>query len=268
MASSSAPLGLELLVPAGVAQLGIVRARSEYGLTDADLQGLPRSAHPGAGVVFSVKDLARVAILKGYRGRGQRVVRITRPDVSRAETLFLPVGIMTTVGEVKAVMPGRADLLGRRPELWLRPEERRAGGPSSAPLHGPAQRLCEFRADGSAQTLVEAGVPNEALLELRRATDREETEVARRAEKVAATSLWAIEIAAEEAKMAREEEKKRARAREQRRAEKKARRQRRELERLQQARETERQQRELARASEPEPGPQRGQKRRARSQGW
>ena len=29
MASSSAPLGLELLVPAGVAQLGIVRARSE-----------------------------------------------------------------------------------------------------------------------------------------------------------------------------------------------------------------------------------------------
>ena len=67
MASSSAPLGLELLVPAGVAQLGIVRARSEYGLTDADLQGLPRSAHPGAGVVFSVKDLARVAILKGYR---------------------------------------------------------------------------------------------------------------------------------------------------------------------------------------------------------
>ena len=127
MASSSAPLGLELLVPAGVAQLGIVRARSEYGLTDADLQGLPRSAHPGAGVVFSVKDLARVAILKGYRGRGQRVVRITRPDVSRAETLFLPVGIMTTVGEVKAMMPGRADLLGRRPELWLRPEERRAG---------------------------------------------------------------------------------------------------------------------------------------------
>ena len=93
MASSSAPLGLELLVPAGVAQLGIVRARSEYGLTDADLQGLPRSAHPGAGVVFSVKDLARVAILKGYRGRGQRVVRISRPDVSRAETLFLPVGI-------------------------------------------------------------------------------------------------------------------------------------------------------------------------------
>ena len=61
MASSSAPLGLELLVPAGVAQLGIVRARSEYGLTDADLQGLPRSAHPGAGVVFSVKDLARVS---------------------------------------------------------------------------------------------------------------------------------------------------------------------------------------------------------------
>ena len=54
MASSSALLGLLLLVPAGVAQLGIVRARSEYGLTDADLQGLPRSAHPGAGVVFSV----------------------------------------------------------------------------------------------------------------------------------------------------------------------------------------------------------------------
>jgi len=151
MASSSAPLGLELLVPAGVAQLGIVRARSEYGLTDADLQGLPRSAHPGAGVMFSVKDLASVAILKGYRERGQRVVRISRPDVSRAETLFLPVGIMTTVGEVKAMMPGRADLLGRRPELWLRPEERRAGGPSSAPLHGPAQRLCEFRADGSAR---------------------------------------------------------------------------------------------------------------------
>ena len=126
MASSSAPLGLELLVPAGVAQLGIVRARSEYCLTDADLQGLPRSAHPGAGVMFSVKDLASVAILKGYRERGQRVVRISRPDVSRAETLFLPVGIMTTVGEVKAMMPGRADLLGRRPELWLRPEERRA----------------------------------------------------------------------------------------------------------------------------------------------
>ena len=117
MASSSAPLGLELLVPAGVAQLGIVRARSEYCLTDADLQGLPRSAHPGAGVMFSVKDLASVAILKGYRERGQRVVRISRPDVSRAETLFLPVGIMTTVGEVKAMMPGRADLLGRRPEL-------------------------------------------------------------------------------------------------------------------------------------------------------
>ena len=88
MASSSAPLGLELLVPAGVAQLGIVRARSEYCLTDADLQGLPRSAHPGAGVMFSVKDLASVAILKGYRERGQRVVRISRPDVSRAETLF------------------------------------------------------------------------------------------------------------------------------------------------------------------------------------
>ena len=151
MASSSAPLGLELLVPAGVAQLGIVRARSEYCLTDADLQGLPRSAHPGAGVMFSVKDLASVAILKGYRERGQRVVRISRPDVSRAETLFLPVGIMTTVGEVKAMMPGRAVLLGRQPELWLRPEERRAGGPSSAPLHGPAQRLCEFRADGSAR---------------------------------------------------------------------------------------------------------------------
>ena len=262
MASSSAPLGLELLVPAGVAQLGIVRARSEYCLTDADLQGLPRSAHPGAGVMFSVKDLASVAILKGYRERGQRVVRISRPDVSRAETLFLPVGIMTTVGEVKAMMPGRADLLGRRPELWLRPEERRAGGPSSAPLHGPAQRLCELRADGSAQTLVEAGVPNEALLELRRATDRE-AEVARRAEKVAATSLWAIEIAAEQAKMAREEEKKK-RAREQRR-EKESRRQRRERERLQQAHE--RQQRELARASEPEPGPRRGQKRRSRSQG-
>ena len=108
MASSSAPLGLELLVPAGVAQLGIVRARSEYCLTDADLQGLPRSAHPGAGVMFSVKDLASVAILKGYRERGQRVVRISRPDVSRAETLFLPVGIMTTVGEVKAMMPGDA----------------------------------------------------------------------------------------------------------------------------------------------------------------
>ena len=78
-------------------------------------------------------------------------MRISRPDISRAETLFLPVGIMTTVGEVKAMMPGRAVLLGRQPELWLRPEERRAGGPSSAPLHGPAQRLCEFRADGSAR---------------------------------------------------------------------------------------------------------------------
>lgn len=185
MAASSssggaAPLGMQYLVPSGVAQLGINRARSEYGLTDADLHGLPSTmgnGHHSYGKMYSTKDLARVAMLKEYRERGQSVVCIARKDISRSETLVVPFTPSTTIGDVKAMMPGDTHILGH-PRLWFlpvcekRPFEYTA---LSAQQHGSPLRLYELHEDGSKQTLVEAGVPNEALLELTRAeaaTDR------------------------------------------------------------------------------------------------
>ena len=188
MASSSSvdsgaapPLGMQYLVPSGVAQLGINRARSEYGLTDADLRGLPYTmgnGHHSAGKMYSTKDLACVATLKEYRERGQSVVRITRKDIKRSETLLVPFTASTTIGEIKAMMPGDAHILGH-PRLWFLPV--REARPFehmvhvAQPQHGSPLRLYELHADGSAQTLTAAGVPNEALLELTRAdkaTDR------------------------------------------------------------------------------------------------
>jgi hypothetical protein len=172
--SGTTPLGMQYLVPSGVGQLGINRARSEYGLTDADLHELPYTmgnGHHCAGKMYSTKDLARVAMLKEYRERGQSVVCIARKDIKRSETLVVPFTPSTTIGDVKAMMPGDTDILGH-PRLWFlpvrekRPFEYMTLG---AQQYGSPMRLYELHADGSAQTLIEAGVPNEALLELTRA---------------------------------------------------------------------------------------------------
>jgi flagellar biosynthesis GTPase FlhF len=121
--------------------------------------------------MYSTKDLARVAMLKEYRERGQSVVCIARKDIKRSETLVVPFTPSTTIGDVKAMMPGDTDILGH-PRLWFlpvrekRPFEYMTLG---AQQYGSPMRLYELHADGSAQTLIEAGVPNEALLELTRA---------------------------------------------------------------------------------------------------
>lgn len=176
---------MQVVTPYRVSQLGSTRAKEIFGLTDADLDALPYTignGHHSAGRIYLTRHLQRAEMFKAFRTRGQTVIYVERRDIKRSEFLFVPVDLAaTTIGAIKAMMPGDVNVLGH-PRLAYRPLlERRAhdfGHHWKEPEYGRAVRLHEHGADGTAKTIGDFGIPNEALLELFRseqAVDREPT---------------------------------------------------------------------------------------------